>query len=37
MKVPIINMSGDTVGEIELNPAVFEAPVNVSLMHQVGS
>ncbi len=34
MKVPVINMSGDTVGEVELNPAVFEAPVNVSLMHQ---
>jgi large subunit ribosomal protein L4 len=27
-------MAGDTVGEIELNPAVFEAPVNVPLMHQ---
>ena len=34
MKVPLINMAGDTVGEVELNPAVFEAPVNVSLMHQ---
>ena len=34
MKVPVINMSGDTVGEVELNPAVFEAPVNVPLMHQ---
>src|SRR5512136_2158360 len=34
MKVPVINMSGESVGEIELNPAVFEAPVNVSLMHQ---
>jgi large subunit ribosomal protein L4 len=34
MKVPVINMSGDTVGEIELNPAVFEATVNVPLMHQ---
>ena len=34
MKVPLINMSGDTVGEIELNPAIFEAPVNVPLMHQ---
>jgi large subunit ribosomal protein L4 len=34
MKVPVINMSGENVGEIELNPAVFEAPVNVPLMHQ---
>lgn len=34
MKVPLINMAGDTVGEVELNPAVFEAPVNVPLMHQ---
>ena len=34
MKVPLINMAGDTVGEVELNPAVFEVPVNVSLMHQ---
>jgi ribosomal protein L4 len=29
MKVLVINMSGENVGEIELNPAVFEAPVNV--------
>ena len=34
MKIPLINMAGENVGEIELNPAVFEAPVNVSLMHQ---
>lgn len=34
MKVPMLNMSGEIVGEIELNPAVFEAPVNVPLMHQ---
>src|SRR5574342_164342 len=34
MKVPVINMAGDNVGEIELNPAIFEAPVNVPLMHQ---
>ncbi len=34
MKVPMMNMSGETVGEVELNPAVFEAPVNVALMHQ---
>ena len=34
MKVPVIDMSGSTVGEIELNPAIFEASVNVSLMHQ---
>ena len=34
MKIPMLNMSGEIVGEIELNPAVFEAPVNVPLMHQ---
>jgi large subunit ribosomal protein L4 len=34
MKVPMINMSGELVGEVELNPAVFEVPVNVALMHQ---
>jgi ribosomal protein L4 len=34
MKIPLINMSGETVGEVELNPAIFEAPVNVPLMHQ---
>jgi large subunit ribosomal protein L4 len=34
MKIPMLNMTGETVGEIELNPAVFEAPVNVALMHQ---
>ncbi len=34
MKIPVINMSGEAVGEIELNPAIFEAPVNVPLMHQ---
>ena len=34
MKIPMINMAGETVGEIELNPAVFEVSVNVPLMHQ---
>jgi len=34
MKVSMMNMAGETVGEIELNPAVFEVPVNVALMNQ---
>jgi large subunit ribosomal protein L4 len=34
MKLPMLNMSGELVGEVELNPAIFEAPVNVPLMHQ---
>jgi len=34
MLIPVVNMQGDKVDEVELRPDVFEAPVNVSLMHQ---
>jgi large subunit ribosomal protein L4 len=34
MIVPIYNTKGETVGEVELRSDIFEAPVNVSLMHQ---
>ncbi len=34
MKVALMNMAGQNVGEIELNKAIFEAPINVALMHQ---
>jgi large subunit ribosomal protein L4 len=34
MKISMKNMAGENVGEIELKSAIFEAPVNVSLMHQ---
>ena len=34
MKIPMKNMAGEEVGEVELKPAIFEAPVNVPLMHQ---
>jgi len=34
MLIPVVNMQGEKVDEIELRPDVFEAPVNVSLMHQ---
>jgi large subunit ribosomal protein L4 len=34
MKVPLKNMAGESVGEVELNKAVFEAPINTALMHQ---
>ncbi len=34
MKVPVWNMSGQQVDEIELRPDIFEAPINVPLMHQ---
>ncbi len=34
MRVPVRNMQGETVREIDLRPDIFEAPVNVPLMHQ---
>ena len=34
MRVPVLNMQGEQVGEIELRPDIFEVPVNVPLMHQ---
>lgn len=34
MVVPMYNTKGKKVGEVELRPAIFEAPINVSLMHQ---
>jgi large subunit ribosomal protein L4 len=34
MKVTLMNMAGQSVGEIELNKTIFEAPVNTALMHQ---
>ena len=34
MRVPVWNMEGQQVGEVELRPEVFEAPVHIPLMHQ---
>lgn len=34
MVVPVRNMAGEQVDEIELRPDIFEAPINTSLMHQ---
>jgi len=34
MKVDVLNMEGKKVSEVELPAAIFEAPVNVDLMHQ---
>jgi large subunit ribosomal protein L4 len=34
MQVDVKNMAGETVEQIELAPAIFEAPINVGLMHQ---
>lgn len=34
MLIPVKNVAGEQVGEIELSDAVFAAPVNQSLMHQ---
>lgn len=34
MVVPVWNMAGERVGEVELRPEVFEVAVNVSLLHQ---
>lgn len=34
MLIPVVNMQGEKVDEIELRPDIFEVPVNVALMHQ---
>jgi large subunit ribosomal protein L4 len=34
MLIPVINMQGEKVDEIELRPDIFEATVNIPLMHQ---
>jgi large subunit ribosomal protein L4 len=34
MQVPVLNMSGEQVGEIELSNAIFATPINRGLMHQ---
>ncbi len=34
MLISVKNMQGENVGEVELLPEIFEAPVNGSLMHQ---
>ncbi len=34
MKVPVYNMQGEQVGEVELPAAIFEAPIRPDLMHQ---
>ncbi|MCS7251463.1 MAG: 50S ribosomal protein L4 [Anaerolineae bacterium] len=34
MRVPVWNIEGQQVGEIELRPEVFEARIHMSLMHQ---
>ncbi len=34
MRVPVLNIRGEAVDEIDLRPEIFEASVNVPLMHQ---
>ena len=34
MEVPILNMTGDQIGTVELPADIFEVEVNVGLMHQ---
>lgn len=34
MLIPVLNMQGEKVDEIELRPDIFETSVNVPLMHQ---
>lgn len=34
MRVPVKNMAGETVGEVELRDDVFAVPVNEAVMHQ---
>ncbi|MGF1505450.1 MAG: 50S ribosomal protein L4 [Anaerolineae bacterium] len=32
--LPVKNMQGKDISEVELSPEIFEAPINVGLMHQ---
>jgi large subunit ribosomal protein L4 len=34
MKVDVLNMEGKKISEVELPATIFEAPINVDLMHQ---
>lgn len=34
MEVDVLNMQGEKVGRVELPAAIFEAPINIDLMHQ---
>lgn len=34
MRVSVLNMAGEKVGRVDLRPDIFEAPINVPLMHQ---
>ena len=34
MKIDVLNMEGKKVSELELPTALFEAPINIDLMHQ---
>lgn len=34
MEVEVVNMEGKKVSNVELPPAIFEAPINIDLMHQ---
>jgi large subunit ribosomal protein L4 len=34
MLVPLKNMAGQIIGEVDLNDSIYATPVNVSLMHQ---
>lgn len=34
MLVPVVNMQGEKVGDVELRPEIFEASINIPLMHQ---
>ena len=34
MKVDVLNLEGKKVRDVELPAAIFEAPINVDLMHQ---
>jgi len=34
MLIPMYDMQGEKAGDVELRPDIFEAPINVPLMHQ---
>jgi large subunit ribosomal protein L4 len=34
MQVPLMNMAGEAIGQVDLDDAIFAAPINQPLMHQ---
>src|SRR5512143_1785507 len=34
MQVPLMNIAGEAIGQVDLDDSIFAAPINQSLMHQ---